>query len=96
MQSKRKTPIPELIPPAEMPTHFMDVWAWFLDLHKTRPAGMGLSSISYSEMQSYFNLLRIEPEVWEVQVIRAFDDAAMEELHRQEEKRTKKNNNKKK
>lgn len=73
----------------EMPNCFRAIWAWFLDLNSTRPAGFGVSSITFTEMQSYFNLMGIEPESWEIGILRLFDNIACQEFSKQQKKQEK-------
>lgn len=48
-------------------------------LHSTRTSnGFGANPITYTEMKSYFDLMQIEPEEWEVELIRLFDNAALD------------------
>lgn len=69
------------------------IWKYFTDLNKKRlGTGYGPLCLQYSEIQSYFNLLNIEYEPFEVEVIMLLDDVAMEHYNTQLEKE----NNKKK
>lgn len=48
-------------------------------LHSTRTSnGFGANPITFTEMKSYFDLIQTEPEEWEVELIRIFDNIAIE------------------
>lgn len=79
----------QLQPPTELCTQYIPVYEWFLDLNRTRAVGFGISSITFTEMKSYFDLLGIEPEQWELQLLQLFDDTAVREMQKQEKKRSK-------
>lgn len=63
----------------ELPEVFTDCWVWFLDLHNSRTSGMAPNPITYSDIHSYFSLHDIVPEIWEVKIIKMFDQIAMKE-----------------
>lgn len=67
-----------------------EYWHWFLRLSNRRPSGMGVSSIPYSEMLAFFELIGIVPESYEIEVIEAFDRIAMKHYSEQQEKEQKK------
>lgn len=51
------------------------VWKCFSDLHNARSSnGYSLNPINYTEIKSYFYLIDIVPEEWEVSLIRRFDN----------------------
>ena len=77
----------ELEQQVQLPEVFLDCWLWFLALNSTRVPGFGISAISFSEMQAYFNLYGIEPEPWEIDIIRMFDGIAVDFAREKEEKR---------
>ena len=91
---KRQTGITpkELLDIVELPEAYRYCWEDYQRLSATRPSGFGVSPISYTEMLSYFTLMRQDPENWEIQVIKAFDACALSEYAKQQEK----NNNKQK
>lgn len=64
----------------------MQCWKWFLELNETRPSGMGISAISFTEMKHFFDLYWIIPEVEEVDMIKLFDRVALKEMQDQNEK----------
>lgn len=67
-----------------------EYWHWFLRLSNRRPTGMGISAISYSEMLSFFELIGVVPESYEIEVIEAFDRVALKHYAKQQEKEQKK------
>lgn len=79
------TPV-ELQELVELPASMQEYWQWFLDLNNTRPAGFGISSITFTEMQAYFSLMGVEPESWEVGILRMFDSIACNEFSKQQKK----------
>lgn len=80
----------------ELPESCYQVWRWFIDLHNTRGSnGFGVNPINYTEIKSYFDLLWITPEEWEVNLIKRFDHEALaayaKEAEREQKKSQKKN-----
>ena len=56
-------------------------------LHSTRTSnGFGANPITYTEMKNYFDLIQVEPEEWEVNLIKQFDNVALEEYEKSSEK----------
>jgi hypothetical protein len=51
------------------------VWEWYQDLSAARGAGFSINAIAWTDMWAFFDLKRFRPEPWEVQAIRALDDA---------------------
>lgn len=70
----------------ELPECMKEYWHWFLRLSNRRPSGMGVSTIPYSEMLAFFELIGIVPEPYEIDVIEAFDRVAMNHFNKQQEK----------
>jgi len=92
---------PKELEPLPFPEVFRYCWNWFLALNNARPSsGFGASPLLYSEIQAYFALQSIEPESWEVDVIKMFDQISLnifreqQEKKQQEDARKAKNNNK--
>lgn len=57
----------------------MLVWGYFMSLHSTRTSnGFGANPITYTEMRNYFDLIQVEPDEWEINLIRKFDSVALE------------------
>jgi hypothetical protein len=58
----------------ELPTSCEHVWKWFLDLHSSRTSnGFSPDPITYHDMYSYFTLLGMYPEEWELDLLRLID-----------------------
>lgn len=70
--------IQELEDLIDLPESMMYVWKYFIELHNARSLGNGISPISYSDIQAYFNLYSIIPMEWEIQVIKQLDNIAMQ------------------
>lgn len=66
-----------------------EYWQWFLDLNSTRPSGMGMSSIQYMEIYSYFLLNGINAEPQEIQIIKMLDNVATTATSKEQEKNKK-------
>lgn len=81
---------PQLRDMIELPESCEHVWVWFMRLHNTRPAGMGVSSISYSEMMGFFYLEGIKPLPWEIRLLNQLDNIAVEHMIKEQEKHQKK------
>lgn len=70
----------------ELPSSCYQVWKWFIDLHNARSSnGFGVNPISYTEIYSYFSLINIEPEEWEIDLIKKFDSEALKAFSKQAE-----------
>lgn len=71
------------------PPMLAHVWGWFLDLHRARGgAGMGPESLSYREIAAWASLTGQRLEPWELDALRALDEAWMEQAAAQLEKAT--------
>lgn len=68
---------------------YKHVWEDYQRLSSSRPAGFGVSPISYTEINSYFSLMGIVPEIWEVEAIKIFDSITLSEYSKQQEKNNK-------
>lgn len=66
---------PELEHPVHLPLEAEHLWRWYADLDAGRSAGFDLNPISWSDMRAYFALHRLRPKPWELQALRALDDA---------------------
>lgn len=76
------------------------VWTYFIELHNNRTSnGFGVNPIQFSEIKAYFELMGIEPDDWEVSVIKKLDNVALkqyaEEAKKQQEKNQQKSKSKK-
>lgn len=78
----------------ELPYVFQEHWYWFLCLNQTRPSGFGTGYITYAEMQAYFNLHDINPEPWEIDIVKMFDSISMEVQSKQQAKQQQQNKSK--
>lgn len=55
------------------------VWKWFVKLHSSRTSnGFGVNPLQFVEIKAYFDLLGIEPEEWEIDVIKKLDQIVLE------------------
>lgn len=79
----------------ELPESCVSVWKWFIDLHNARSSnGFGVNPIYYSEIKAYFDLIELQPEEWEVNLIRLFDNQALEAYSKEAEAERKKSTKK--
>lgn len=61
-----------------------------MSLHSTRTSnGFGANPITYTEIKSYFDLIQFEPEEWEINLIRRFDNVALDAYEKAAEKNSK-------
>lgn len=79
---------PQLRDLVDLPESCEHVWTWFMRLHSTRPSGMGICSISYTEMQSFFSLESIQPLPWEIRLLTQLDNIAVEHMIKEQDKQT--------
>jgi hypothetical protein len=64
-------------------------------LHNARGSnGFGINPIAYTEIKAYFDLMQIEPEEWEVTLIKLFDNEALQAYAKEAEAERKKNTKK--
>jgi hypothetical protein len=77
----------------ELPHSMYELWRFFIELHNSRSSnGFGVNPLSYTEIDSYFRLQQIVPEVWEVSTIKKLDSVALEayaEQQKQEQNKAK-------
>lgn len=58
----------------ELPQSCYMVWEWFLNLNESRSSnGFGFQPISYTEIYSFFKLKEVNPDHWEIDLIRRLD-----------------------
>jgi hypothetical protein len=63
------------------------VWYWFLQLNSQRTSnGFGINPITNQDMWFFFQLEKIEPEPWELDLIRKFDSIVLEIHAKNQEK----------
>ncbi len=66
------------------------IWKYFMALHSTRTSnGFGANPITYTEMKNYFDLIQVDPEEWEIELIRRFDMKALDVYDKANEKNSK-------
>lgn len=71
----------------EIPEELKYIWYWFLMLHNNRSSsGFGSNPITYQDMWFYFQLEGIEPESWEIDLIKQFDNIYMQNMSEQQKK----------
>jgi hypothetical protein len=64
-------------------------------LHNARGSnGFGINPISYTEIKSYFDLIDLKPDDWEVNLIKLFDNEALSAYAKEAEAERKKNTKK--
>ena len=78
----------------ELPEQYIFLWNDFVNLASTRSSGFGISAISYSEIQAYADLYGIEYDPWQLDVLRKFDNIALEIYSEEQKKEQKKNTQK--
>lgn len=73
----------------ELPESCQHVWKWFLDLHSARTSsGFAPNPITYSDMYSYFTLLSMYPEEWELDLIKLIDRESLAVAAKEIEKKS--------
>lgn len=83
--------MPDELNTGELPDCLAHVWNWFLQLNSQRTSnGFGVNPITNQDMWFFFQLEGIEPESWELDLIRRFDRVALECSSEQQEKENKK------
>lgn len=61
-----------------------------MDLHSTRTGnGFGASPITYTEMRNYFDLMEINPDEWELVLLRRLDNTALDTYAKAQEQNSK-------
>lgn len=69
----------------DYPLQVRYLWNWFVELSKGRSAGpMAANAINWSDMSAYFSLIGVRPMRWELNALRALDDAYLESRSREE------------
>ena len=57
-----------------LPQSMEQIWYWFHSLHSSRQDSFGGEcALTYTEMLSYFVLVDVEPEEWEVALLKRLD-----------------------
>lgn len=84
LTKKRPKELDEVV---ELPESMREYWQLFLTLNATRSSGFGASPISYTEIWCYSNLVGLDLQQHELDMIRMFDNTALEHHRKQEQKR---------
>jgi hypothetical protein len=71
---------PELDEAPEFPEALYDEWHWFLSLNAARPAGLGASPLTESDIGWFFRNRRLAPEGWQIELIRRLDVIALQSV----------------
>lgn len=59
------------------------LWQWWWRLHRRRPSGgMGIASITWSEIKAWSELTGTEVLPWEIEIIEAVEDEFMKSVNR--------------
>jgi len=66
------------IPEIDIPIDALYLWDWFMNLNYSRPSGMGISPITYSELKAWTELTGVQLSHWEVDVIKRLDNKVVE------------------
>lgn len=66
---------PDALNVGEVPEDADYLWRWFCRLSSRRQGGMGPAPIAWPQIESFFRLLRIKPDAWELQAIELLDNA---------------------
>jgi hypothetical protein len=70
----------------ELPASMYQVWSHFLALDSTRQSnGYSANPLSFTEIASYFSLIKEDVEVWEVQLLRRLDQTLLSVYAKQAE-----------
>lgn len=63
----------------ELPNSMLELWIVFLNLNSARSSnGFGINPISYVEIKSYYDLIGVQPEEWELLALRKLDTVVLE------------------
>jgi hypothetical protein len=84
---KRQTGLtPKELESIDMPHLIEYLWSYFLELNNTRQSGMGVSSITYSEISAWCYLCDITLSPFEVKVIKLLDSVFVEHYNKESDK----------
>jgi len=74
-------PPPKQLEGINLPYCLSYLWGWFCELSGGRDYSQaGPLPLKYSEIESWANLLKIDPSIWEVQIIKAIDRVFITEV----------------
>lgn len=86
VERQSKKPVKELQNLVSCPESMLQVWSHFIALDSARQSnGYSALPLSYSEILSYFTLLKESPDVWEVQMLRRLDQTLLSVYAKQAE-----------
>lgn len=68
----------------KLPHDLRYLWVAFIEMHRARQGGFGPLPISWSDILSYCTLMRMRLDPWEVEALRALDDAYLESVAEQQ------------
>lgn len=84
--------VPQLEGLLELPNSMRYIWKYFIDLHNKRTSnGFGMNPLVYSDIYSYFKLIKVQPEEYELELITQLDRIALDAYRVQAEQENKKN-----
>jgi hypothetical protein len=73
---------PEKLINKTCPESLVYVWEYFLVLHNTRSGGMGISGISFTEIQAWNNMLDIGITASDVELIKMLDSLFLDHYNK--------------
>lgn len=72
---------------AQLPNEVDYLWFWFCRLSGRRQAGMALCPISWPQIESFFRLMEIVPDEWELTALELLDNAWLEAVANEQAKK---------
>lgn len=63
------------------------LWEHFINLHNTRSMGMALNPISYTEIEAYSRLMKIQLSKFDIAAIKRLDIIAMNVINAPQDKK---------
>ena len=79
-----------------MPESMYYQWKMFLDMHNARTStGYSINPITYSDIFAYSVLMKLDLEEWEIELIKALDNVAMNAYAEEAKKEHQKSKSKK-
>jgi hypothetical protein len=80
-----------LLEPIEFAASMIYLWEHFLNLNSTRPSGMSIGSITYSEIKAYCDMNGLSFSPFEVRIIKMLDRVFLDHYNKQSEKESSSN-----
>lgn len=71
----------ELAAAPQVPEETSYLWRWFCDISSGRQGGMGPNPLMHGEIDVWFRQRRLVPDEWELDAIRALDNAYLGSLN---------------